>query len=137
MPALGPAAWRQITLFGRVFGIALQSARACMAPLVLLAVPFLLLLSRSAKTNPRRLVTVSVLILLGQWLDLYWLIMPEYSSPAVPLSLLDLACLLGIGGLSPNVSPERNCPRRPGNCFRSSTHLGRKPTRPACTGSEA
>jgi hypothetical protein len=40
-------------------------------------IPFLALLSRGAKTNPVRLVWVSVLLLVGQLLDLYWLIMPQ------------------------------------------------------------
>jgi hypothetical protein len=40
-------------------------------------IPFLALLSRGAKSNPRRLVWVSVLLLAGQFLDLYWLIMPQ------------------------------------------------------------
>ena len=39
--------------------------------------PFLLLLSRTAKMNPGRLALVSVLILAGQLVDLYWLIMPN------------------------------------------------------------
>ncbi len=39
-------------------------------------VPFFLLLSRPAKMDPRRLLLVSVLVLIGQLLDLYWLIMP-------------------------------------------------------------
>ncbi len=30
-----------------------------------------------AKTNPIRLVWVSILLLVGQFLDLYWLIMPQ------------------------------------------------------------
>lgn len=38
--------------------------------------PFFLLLSRGAKMNAKRLVQVSVLVLLGQLVDLYWLIMP-------------------------------------------------------------
>jgi hypothetical protein len=41
------------------------------------AVPFLVLLSRGAKMNPRILFWVSILLLVGQLLDLYWLIMPE------------------------------------------------------------
>jgi hypothetical protein len=45
--------------------------------LVRFVVPFFLLLSRPAKMNPRRLVIVSILILAGQLLDLYWLIMPQ------------------------------------------------------------
>ncbi len=39
--------------------------------------PFLLLLSRRSKMSPRILAIVSVLVLAGQGLDLYWLIMPE------------------------------------------------------------
>ena len=40
-------------------------------------IPFLALLSRSAKMNAHRLLWVSVLLLVGQFLDLYWLIMPQ------------------------------------------------------------
>jgi uncharacterized membrane protein len=39
-------------------------------------VPFLLLIPREAKSNPRRLVTASLSMLVAHWLDLYWLIMP-------------------------------------------------------------
>jgi hypothetical protein len=49
------------------------------------ALPFLLLLSRQAKMKPRRLVLVSILVLIGQFIDLYWLIMPEaHKASAVP-----------------------------------------------------
>lgn len=41
------------------------------------AVPFFVLLSRRAKMNPTVLFWVSVFLLGGQLLDLYWLIMPE------------------------------------------------------------
>lgn len=41
-------------------------------------VPFLLLLSSRAKTHSGILRAMAVLILLGQFLDLYWLIMPQY-----------------------------------------------------------
>lgn len=39
--------------------------------------PFLALLSRGAKSNPRRLLWVSVLVIVGQLVDLYWLVMPQ------------------------------------------------------------
>jgi hypothetical protein len=39
-------------------------------------VPFLVLIPRDAKSNPRRLTCVAILILLAHWLDLYWMIMP-------------------------------------------------------------
>jgi hypothetical protein len=41
------------------------------------AVPFLALLSQRAKMNSTVLVWVSILMLAGQMLDLYWLIMPQ------------------------------------------------------------
>jgi len=48
--------------------------------IVRFVVPFLALLSRPAKTNRPRLIAVATLILLGQLLDLYWLIMPNSHS---------------------------------------------------------
>jgi hypothetical protein len=44
--------------------------------LVRFVLPFFLLLSHGAKRKPGRLVIVSVLVLIGQFIDLYWLIMP-------------------------------------------------------------
>jgi hypothetical protein len=63
------------------------------------ALPFFLLLSRPAKMNPRRLAVVSVLILIGQWLDLYWLIMPELHSGAPRLGWQELGPALLLSGI--------------------------------------
>lgn len=40
-------------------------------------IPFFLLLGRDAKSDPKRLVAASILLLAGQLVDLYWLIMPQ------------------------------------------------------------
>lgn len=40
------------------------------------AVPFLLLIPRAAKGDPRRLTAVSLLLLACHWLDLWWLVFP-------------------------------------------------------------
>ncbi|UCF32794.1 MAG: hypothetical protein JSV78_10720 [Phycisphaerales bacterium] len=53
-------------------------------------VPFLALLSRSAKVSPRRLVWVSVVLLISQLLDLYWLIMPQVHEEAPVLGWQEL-----------------------------------------------
>jgi hypothetical protein len=51
-------------------------------PLVLLLavlhffVPFLVLIPRDAKTEPKRLVWVAAIMLLAHWLDLYWMVFP-------------------------------------------------------------
>jgi hypothetical protein len=46
--------------------------------------PFFLLLGRGAKMDGKRLVQVSVLILVGQVVDLYWLIMPSLAPESAP-----------------------------------------------------
>jgi hypothetical protein len=61
--------------------------------------PFFLLLPRDAKTSPRHLMLVSVLILLGQLVDLYWLIMPQASLGPPRLGYQELAPTLLLTGI--------------------------------------
>jgi len=66
-------------------------------------VPFFLLLSRPAKMNPRLLVIVAVLMLFGQFVDLYWMIVPEFSAQSPALSWTELGptlLLMGVLGWS-------------------------------------
>jgi hypothetical protein len=62
------------------------------------AVPFLVLLPRAAKRNARVLGGVSALLLVGHWLDLYLLIMPETVQVPV-LGPLEVLLPLGYAGL--------------------------------------
>jgi hypothetical protein len=62
-------------------------------------VPFLALMSRNVKRRKPLLVAGCCWMLLMQWVDVYWLVMPGKSPGVVPLSLMDLALFLGIGGL--------------------------------------
>ncbi len=64
-------------------------------------IPFLFLLSRHVKRRPLALVIGAVWLLGMHWLDLYWLVMPEYdhAATAIPFSVLDVTCLVGVGGL--------------------------------------
>lgn len=64
-----------------------------------LLIPFAILLSRYIKRRRRFLAPMAVWMLAAHWVDVYWLIMPEFSNGEVPLSLLDLAALVGVGGL--------------------------------------
>jgi len=62
-------------------------------------IPFFLLLSRKAKTSPRRLALVSVIAIFGQLLDLYWVIMPQLHTNGPVLSWPELGPLLAMGGI--------------------------------------
>ncbi len=63
--------------------------------------PFLLLLSRDVKQNPRALAAVAVLILLVHVLDRIWLLVPAYVSwQRVRIyHWMDTAAFVGVGGL--------------------------------------
>jgi hypothetical protein len=62
------------------------------------ALPFVMLLSQRAKRTPRVLKRVSVLLLLGRWLDLFLLIMP--SAWSVPkFGVLEILIAAGYAGL--------------------------------------
>jgi hypothetical protein len=63
------------------------------------AVPFFLLLARGSKMNPRRLAVVSVLVLAGQLLDLYWLIMPQVHVHAPALGWQELGPPILLAGI--------------------------------------
>jgi hypothetical protein len=81
--------WQQLGVFLIVFHFVL---------------PFLLLLSKDVKRNPRVLGTLATWVLAVRLVDLYWIIGPDlagHGEAAVPLVLhwLDVAAPLGLGGV--------------------------------------
>jgi len=75
-------------------------ANVSLAMIVLkFALPFLLLLPRWAKRTARYLVPVCVLILLTQFLDLYWLIYPTFDEHHAKFGAGEVGVLLGFTGL--------------------------------------
>jgi hypothetical protein len=58
-------------------------------------IPFLLLLSRHAKRHPVVLSLGAVLLLVMHYVDLYWLVMPNFDHHHFHFSLVDLCGLLG------------------------------------------
>ena len=62
------------------------------------AIPYFGLLTASSKTDPKRLKTVSMIILIAHLFDMYWLIMPTYSGSA-PFSYYELGFPLLVSGL--------------------------------------
>jgi hypothetical protein len=75
--------WGSIGLFLVVFGF---------------AVPFAMLLSRPFKRNIRRLVWLAVWIMLIRYLDLFWIIEPNFSK-TITLTLADIVVPIAIGGI--------------------------------------
>lgn len=61
--------------------------------------PFFLLLGRGAKMDGKRLAQVSVLILVGQVIDLYWLIMPNLYPSGPQLGWQEVAPLVMFTGV--------------------------------------
>jgi hypothetical protein len=61
--------------------------------------PFAGLLSRHVKRNRAGLTFWTAFLLVMQWVDLYWLVMPSVSESGPPFSLMDLTCWLGMAGV--------------------------------------
>ena len=62
-------------------------------------VPFLFLLPRWVKRDEGALVVVSVLVLIAQYADLYWMVYPQFDHEHIRFGLLELGLLLGFIGL--------------------------------------
>ncbi|MGE5235255.1 MAG: quinol:cytochrome C oxidoreductase [Acidobacteriota bacterium] len=63
-------------------------------------VPFVALLSRTPKRQPRLLVVAAVWMLAMHWIDLYWLVMPELRPTSPWPGAMDLLLLVALGALS-------------------------------------
>ncbi len=61
--------------------------------------PFFLLLSKSVRSNPRRLAWVAVSVFIGRWLDLVWQVGPSLEPDGPVFHWLDPVVLVAIGGI--------------------------------------
>ena len=62
-------------------------------------VPFFALLNRSLKENPSTLGKIAMYIVVMRILDVYWYIAPAFHPTGFFLSWIDVAALLGLGGI--------------------------------------
>ncbi|MBI3400852.1 MAG: hypothetical protein HY048_05475 [Acidobacteria bacterium] len=62
-------------------------------------VPFLLLLSRAMKREPRTIVVVAGGILVARLVDLFWLIAPEFHHAGISVSWLDVVLPVSLGAI--------------------------------------
>jgi hypothetical protein len=65
-----------------------------------LLIPFVLLLPRWVKRSRRLLTFWAVWMLTMHWVDQWWVVMPNYSTPDPSLPVVELLCLVGIGGVA-------------------------------------
>lgn len=63
------------------------------------AIPFFILFPFGTKRNSAVMKIMTIWILLMHWVDLYWVIMPSLHGHGVHFSWIDLAPMLGIGGI--------------------------------------
>jgi hypothetical protein len=63
------------------------------------AIPFFGLLSRYTKRNRKTLAFWAIWLLLIEFVDLYWLIMPTLSKGEIPFHVADLFCWIGVVGI--------------------------------------
>ncbi len=63
------------------------------------ALPFVLLLSREIKENPRRMAAVALLVLAMRYLDLFWWIEPAFEDGVSIYILVHVAAMVGLGGI--------------------------------------
>lgn len=63
------------------------------------AIPFLVLIMYSAKRNFIILTVMSFWLLFAHWIDLYWIVMPNFHHDGIHLSWMDATTMIGIGGI--------------------------------------
>lgn len=69
--------------------------------------PFLVLLSRHPKRNPMALGAVSVWMLFVHWIDMYWLVKPNFDHHGAHFGIADVGCLLLMIGVGAFVVARR------------------------------
>ncbi len=65
-----------------------------------LLIPFALLLPSWVKRSRVLLPFWAVWLLAMHWVDHWWIVMPNYSTPSPQLPTVELLCLLGVGGVA-------------------------------------
>lgn len=64
-------------------------------------IPFVFFMSRWMKRNPKTLFFWAVYLLVMNWIDIFWLVMPNAKLEGVSFGmiLVDVCCTIGVGGL--------------------------------------
>ena len=62
-------------------------------------IPFLVLISRFVKRRPVLLAVTGAYMVVMCWVDMYWLVVPEFSPGVARFGVLDVLCWLGLVGV--------------------------------------
>jgi apolipoprotein N-acyltransferase len=62
-------------------------------------IPFIVLLNRGTKHNRKVLATLSIMVLVVHYAEIYWIIMPVLTEHGFGFSWMDITSLLGLGGV--------------------------------------
>ena len=62
-------------------------------------VPFIALLPRGLKRNENHVIAVSTLILVMQYVDIYWMVYPNFNDGLIKFGFLEIGLFLGFLGL--------------------------------------
>ena len=69
------------------------------------AIPFVFFMSRWMKRNPKALLFWAIYLLIMNWVDIFWLVMPNIafdgmeSSVTFSMILINVCCTIGVGGI--------------------------------------
>ncbi|HKJ31218.1 MAG TPA: hypothetical protein VKA34_05285 [Balneolales bacterium] len=63
------------------------------------AIPFVVLIGQEAKKSLTVLKYVSILVIFMQFIELYWLVMPNFHKTGIHVSWIDFATIIGLGCL--------------------------------------
>ncbi|MCC9608888.1 quinol:cytochrome C oxidoreductase [Blastopirellula sp. JC732] len=61
-------------------------------------IPFLGTMGRAVRRNRALMVAWAIFLLVMHWVDIFWLVMPQYSPDKLPFGPMEIACLIGLGG---------------------------------------
>jgi len=62
-------------------------------------IPFFVLFPMEIKKNMPVMMVMTTWILIMHWVDIYWLVMPDFLSHGIHISWMDFSTLIGIGGI--------------------------------------
>jgi hypothetical protein len=68
-------------------------------PLLKWIIPFVVLMPDKFRSSPKVLFSVAVGILIGQWLDIYWMVVPSFSESFRMISWIEIGIFLGFFGI--------------------------------------